>query len=482
MEKISRRRLIENSALLLGAASAGEAAVQAPARPASRRVSPNEVVNVAVVGINGQGKSHVRAYAAMPDVRIVALCDADTATYAPSLEIIKQAGKPEPATLQDVRKLLERKDIDCVSSATPNHWHALIAIWAMQAGKDVYIEKPASHEVLEGRRMVEAARKYGRICQVGTQSRSNKGMRDAIEFIHKGGIGKVYLARGLCYKRRESIGKVTEPTVPPPTVDYDLWLGPAPQAPVLRRRFHYDWHWQWDYGNGDLGNQGVHEMDKARWGLNKKRFPQSVFAVGGRFGYEDDGQTPNTELVFLDYGDAWIIFEVRGLPTNDLRGARVGNIWYGTKGIVVSGSYSSATAYDLHGTKIAEFDGGGNHHANFLQAVRSRRSSDLNCDIEEGHQSAALGHLGNISLRLGAPEPFTNRAKRFANANNEIWETFGRFEDHLASNGIALQAESYRHGRKLVIDPKAERFAEDAEANRLLTREYRAPYVVPDRV
>jgi len=418
----------------------------------------------------------------MPDVEIAAICDADTATFAPALAIIQQAGKKAPDTVQDVRRILDRQDIHCISSATPNHWHALVAIWAMQAGKDVYIEKPASHEVLEGRRMVEAARKYGRICQVGTQSRSNKGMRDAIEFIHKGGIGKVYLARGLCYKRRDSIGKVTSATPVPATVDYPLWLGPAPEKPVMRRQFHYDWHWQWDYGNGDIGNQGVHEMDKARWGLGARRFPKSVLGIGGRFGYVDDGQTPNTELVFLEYDDAWIIFEVRGLPTNDLRGARVGNIWYGTKGIVVSGSYSSAVAYDLRGERIRAFDGGGDHHRNFIEAVRSRKPSHLNCDVEEGHQSAALCHLGNVSLRLGTDEQFSNKAKRFGNGNNEVWETLGRFEDHLAANGVALDTATYRLGRTLKIDPRTESFIGDEEANRMLTRTYRPPFVVPDRV
>jgi predicted dehydrogenase len=482
MEKLSRRRLLEDSLALLTVTAAGTA-VAAPAQTrAQRRVAASERLRIAVVGVHGQGKSHVRAYAGMDDVEIVAICDADTDCFGPALEIVQKAGKKTPEAVQDVRRLLDRKDIDCISSATPNHWHALVAIWAMQAGKDVYIEKPACHELLEGRRMVEAARKYGRICQVGTQSRSNKGMRDAIAFIHKGGIGRVYLARGLCYKPRASIGKVTGPTPVPSTVDYNLWLGPAPQKPVMRQRFHYDWHWQWDYGNGDIGNQGVHEMDKARWGLNKKALPVSALGLGGRFGYVDDGETPNTELVFLEYPDAWIVFEVRGLPTNDLRGARVGNIWYGTEGIVVSNSYSSAVAYDLLGNKKASFDGGGDHHRNFINAVRSRKYTDLTCDIEEGHLSAALCHLGNISFRLGSDEPFSAKAKRFGDGNAEVWETFGRFEDHLAANGIQLAEGTYRLGRKLRVDPRAERFVGDEEANRMLTREYRAPFVVPERV
>ncbi|NLH98814.1 MAG: Gfo/Idh/MocA family oxidoreductase [Chthonomonadales bacterium] len=482
MERLSRRRLIEDSLAALTVTAVGASVSAEPTARRQRTVSPSERLRIAVVGVHGQGRSHVSAYSAMDDVEIVAICDADTACFGPALEIVQKAGKKTPETVQDVRRLLDRKDIDCISSATPNHWHALVAIWAMQAGKDVYIEKPASHNVLEGRRMVEAARKYGRICQVGTQSRSNKGMRDAIAYIHKGGIGKVYLARGLCYKRRDSIGKVTAPTAVPATVDYNLWLGPAPEKPVMRQRFHYDWHWQWDYGNGDIGNQGVHEMDKARWGLNKRSLPKSALGIGGRFGYVDDGETPNTELTFLEYDDAWIVFEVRGLPTNDLRGARVGNIWYGTEGIVVSNSYSSAVAYDLLGNQKVKFDGGGNHHRNFIEAVRSRKVRDLNCDVEEGHLSAALCHLGNISFRLGTDEPFSGKSAKLGGGNAEVWETFGRFEDHLAANGIKLESATYRLGRRLSIDARSERFVGDEEANRMLTRQYRTPFVVPDRV
>jgi len=482
MEKLSRRRLIEDSLAALGTAALATAVESPTPAQTGRKVGPNDRIRIAVIGVHGQGRSHVKAYSGMKDVEIVAICDADTATFGPALEIVRQAGKKEPETVQDLRRVLDRKDIDCISSATPNHWHSLLAIWAMQAGKDVYMEKPASHELLEGRRMVEAARKYGRICQIGTQSRSNKGMRDAIAFLHKGGIGKVYLSRGLCYKRRDSIGKVTAPTPVPPTVDYNLWLGPAPEKPVMRRQFHYDWHWQWDYGNGDIGNQGIHEMDKARWGLGKTRLPKSALSLGGRFGYVDDGETPNTQLVFLEYDDSWIIFEVRGLPTNDLRGARVGNIWYGTEGIVVSSSYSSAVAYDLLGNKIASFDGGGDHHRNFIEAVRSRKRAVLNSDVQEGHLSAALFHLGNTSYRLGTEEPFSNKTKRFGNGNNEMWETIGRFEDHLAANGIRLENAVYRLGRKLVVDAAKEQFVGDEEANRLLTRQYRPPFVVPDKV
>ena len=243
----------------------------------------------------------------------------------------------------------------------------------MQNGKDVYVKKPVSHNVSEGRRMVEVARKTNKICQTGTQSRSSDGLKEAMAYLHEGNLGKITLARGLCYKRRPSIGKVDGPQDPPPTVDYDLWCGPAEKLPIMRKRFHYDWHWQWNTGNGDLGNQGIHEMDKARWGLNKQVFPQTVLGLGGRFGYEDDGNTPNTELVFMDYGDCKLIFEVRGLETPDLKGAKVGNLYYGEKGYMVVPSYEHAIAYDNDGKVLKEFKGKESHFRNFID-VRFRHS------------------------------------------------------------------------------------------------------------
>ena len=481
MKDLSRRRFLEDSLALLTVGAAGIAPIVAPAATIRRRRGPNEQLRVAVVGVHGQGMSHVGSLLGMSDVTIAAICDADTACFArPVREIEAKTGRT-PRTYQDIRKLLEDKEIDAISSATPNHWHALIAIWSMQAGKDVYIEKPASHEVVEGRRMIEAARKYGRICQVGTQSRSTAGMREAMEFLHSGKLGKIRLARALCYKPRGSIGLAGGPQTPPSTVDYDLWLGPAPMVQPTRRQFHYDWHWFWDYGNGDLGNQGVHEMDKARWGLGKSTLPKSVMTIGGRFGYKDDGQTPNTEVIFLDWDDARIIFEVRGLSTPALNGARVGNIWYGTEGILVAPSYSSATAYDNSGTIIRKFDGGGSHHRNWVNAIYSRDPADLNCDIAEGHLSAALCHMGNISLRTGSLQPFDTTTKRFGD-DKDAHETIGRTEEHLAANGVVLSDTRYMLGRKLAINAGAENFGGDHAANALLTRRYRKPYIVPDKV
>ena len=487
MERLSRRRFLEDSVLALAAASVPAAALAAPHGDKGRKVGANDKIRIAVIGINSRGKNHVEDLAKKDDVEIVYLCDADTATFAKNLKVIADAGKPTPKTVQDMRRIFDDKEVDAVSIATQNHWHALSAIWALQAGKDVYVEKPVSHNVWEGRQIVHAARKYGRICQTGTQSRSMKGMRDAIQFLHDGNLGKVHLARALCYKRRPSIGKVTSPQTPPQTVDYNLWSGPAPLNPVMRSQFHYDWHWQWDYGNGDLGNQGIHEMDKARWGLKKNEMPRSVLSLGGRFGYEDDGQTANTQLVFFDYGDSQLIFEVRGLETPEFvpgkagRGAKVGNMFYGEKGVMVMPNYNSGVAFDNDGNKIATFTGEGDHFRDFLDAMRSRKQTDLNADIEEGHLSSALCHLGNISYRLGELVPFSSKSKTFGD-NKDAYEAFGRFEDHLAASGIDLKTAQYRLGRDLDLNVHQETFKGDKEANRMLTRDYRSPFVVPKKV
>jgi hypothetical protein len=351
----------------------------------------------------------------------------------------------------------------------------------MQAGKDVYVEKPVSHNVTEGRRIVEAARKYKRICQTGTQSRSSKGLQEAIAFVQSGKLGKLQVSRGLCYKPRGSIGKVDGPQSIPKTVDYDLWCGPAPKKPLMRKRLHYDWHWVWDYGNGDLGNQGIHEMDKARWGLGVNQLPRSVMSVGGRFGYVDDGETANTQVCIYDYGDQQLIFEVRGLMTDPLRGARVGNIYHCTDGYLVVPNYHGGIAFTKDGKEIQRFEGGGDHFVNFLKAVRSRNNSDLSADILEGHLSSALCHLGNISYRLGSLQPFSKKTEAFGD-NKEAFETFARMEEHVRDNKVPLDSTSYRLGPKLLFDPQAERFVDNSAADALLTREYRSPFVVPERV
>src|SRR5262245_3307 len=347
MRSLTRRDFLHDSAALT-AALAG--ARMLPAEEAEAKKSDaNDQLNVAVIGVRGRGRDHVNGFAGKHNCVITTICDVDDDAAGPAIKSAEKAQGRAPQFVKDLRKVLDDKSINIVSIATPNHWHALAAIWALQAGKDVYVEKPVSHNVSEGRRIVEAARKYNRICQTGTQSRSMAGMRQSIEFIQSGKLGKIKLARGLCYKLRPSIGKVDGEQPIPQTVDYDLWCGPAPMKPLMRKRLHYDWHWTWDYGNGDLGNQGIHEMDKARWGLGKTELPRSVVSVGGRFGYVDDGETANTQICVFDYGDCELIFEVRGLPSKPLQGASIGNIFYGSEGYLVCPSYDSGVAYNLKG-------------------------------------------------------------------------------------------------------------------------------------
>jgi predicted dehydrogenase len=496
MRTFDRRDFLKSSA---GAAGLFALAAQFDSVRAEDKSEPtkngsaNEQIRIACIGVHGQGKSHVGGFAGSKfNTVVAAICDADEAVVGPAMKIAESKQGAAPKYFQDIRKLLEDKNIDAVSIAMPNHWHALAAIWAMQAGKDVYVEKPVSHNVREGRIIVETARKLSRICQTGTQSRSQPGMRHAIEYVHSGKIGKVRVSYGTCYKRRGSIGKVKEPTPIPKTVDYDLWCGPARKEPLMRAKLHYDWHWVWNTGNGDLGNQGIHEMDKARWGLGKATFPNSVFSIGGRFGYVDDGETANTQLIVLDYGDSELIFEVRGLPSDNpypgkveaeaKRGSNyVGNIFYGTEGIVVCPSYSNGVAMTPDGQVVQKFSGGGNHFENFIKAVRSRKFEDLNADILEGHLSSALCHLGNISYRLGTTQPYDSAAKAFGDDKSAA-EAMARMSEHLKTNGVALDQTPYRVGPKLMIDPKTESFVSDPKANELLFREYRKGFVVPDKV
>jgi len=479
----SRRQLLEET-LLSAAAAAAAASVAGCAGSGSvaggKPAAPSDRLRVAIVGLNGRGMSHVRAFAKRDDTEIVAICDVDKEAFGPALRTVRGRQSRDPVCVQDLRRVLDDRSIDAVSIATPNHWHALGASWAVQAGKDVYLEKPVSHHGHEGRVLVDLARQHGRIVQTGSQSRSNPGMRQFIDYVRSGKLGKVQLARGLCYKRRKSIGQVARPQPPPGHLDYDLWLGPAPRrADVPRERLHYDWHWQWAYGDGDIGNQGVHEMDKARWGLGKQSLPSSVVAIGGRFGYQDDGETPNTQVCFYDYGDAQLIFEVRGLDTDRLSGVKVGNIFYGDQGFGVSTSYSSGTIFDRDGDEVAHFGGDGDHFDNFVQAVRSRRHTDLTADVEDGHLSAALCHLGNISYRLGSAQPRGSLPAALAPTPNAE-EAFVRFERHLLDNDVPVAKASFTLGLPLGVDPAAERLLDGgAEAAALWQPSYRAGFALP---
>ena len=484
MFDVSRREFLRYGAMLSAAGSVAAPLAAADPKPA-KRGSANERLRVAVVGVRSRGMSHVGGFVggkknAAQNTIITHVCDADEGVIGKAMTQVEADQGSAPKFVQDYRKLIENPDIDVISIATPNHWHALMAVLAMRAGKDVYVEKPVSHNVREGRLIVEASAKYGKICQTGTQSRSMLGMRQAIEYVHSGKIGDVNLAYGTCYKDRKTLGKVNGVQPTPKTMDYDLWCGPARVIAPTRKSVHYDWHWIWEYGNGDLGNQGIHEMDKARWGLGVAQLPESVVSVGGRFGYVDDGETANTQVCLYDFGGKKLIFEVRGLPTKDFRGSQVGNVFVGSEGYVVCPSYHSGVVYDKDGKKVTEFKGGGeeSHFANFVKAVRSRKRTDLHADILEGHLSSALCHLGNISYRLGAETTFEKDVGAMADCP-EAADAVKRMREHLTENKVDLAKAVGRVGVKLGIDPKTETFTgNNPSAQAMLFREYRKGFEI----
>ena len=491
MSSLTRREFIKGS---LAAGLGVGASTGLVGTVCGQVLGANDNIRVAIVGLRSQGTYHIDTFRKIDGVRVAALCDADRNILEREANRFSERGERVDC-YADVRKLLEDKNIDAIATATPNHWHSLLTVWACQAGKDVYVEKPVSHNIWEGRKMVEAARKYKRIVQAGTQRRSDTGVLEAFKYIQQGNLGKIKLARGFCYKRRESIGKVSGPQAIPEGVDYDLWTGPAPLVPLRRKNLHYDWHWVWATGNGDIGNQGVHEMDMCRWILGEKGLARRVMSIGGRFGYEDDGETANTQIAILDYEPVPIIFEVRGLPRgkdnpamDSYRGIRIGVV-IECEGGYFAGGGGGGWVYDNEHRKVKQFsgDGGGGHQGNFIKAVRSRKVSDLNADIEEGHLSSALCHMANISHRLGqmsCPEEVHERIQ----GNKEAEETFARFSEHLTANEVDLSKEQVVLGPWLAIDPEKERFVSDGEydmgrwANGLLSREYRKGFTVPAQV
>jgi len=485
MSNYSRRQFLEDS-LLAAAAMAVLPASEVLAAKAKQKkqpqqpVSPNEKVTVMICGVNGRGRDHIKELAGRSGVEIAYICDPDEALGESRVDSVAKKQERRPKFIRDLREGLDDKSLNAVTIATPNHWHSLAAIWAMQAGKDVYVEKPVSYNVSEGRRLVEAARKYHRVCQAGMQCRSMGGSIDAIKYVLDGKIGTVKLARGLCYKRRDSIGPKGVYEVPK-SVDYNLWQGPASERPLTRPKFHYDWHWQYHWGNGDMGNQGPHQMDLARWGLGMDRLSDQVISYGGRLGYEDAGDAANTQVAIHQSGDKTLVFEVRGLKTEPLKGAGVGVIFYGSDGYVVLTSYTAGAAFDLKGNKVQEFKGAGDHYANFFDAVRSRKPEILHAESLEGHLSAGLAHTGTISYRLGQTMPVTEIQKQLAavKCNDDCFETLDRTIAHLKANGVDLEKTQLTLGPMLGMNATAETFVGNDAASALLTREYRKPFVVP---
>lgn len=505
MSKLNRRGFFRAAA----AGAACSAVTIAGTKASGRVLGANDTVRVGVIGLHGRGQLHASMVSSTPGLTLAALCDVDPAVLASALGKAAPDGR-RVTGFADVRQLLEAKDLDAVSVATPNHWHSLIGIWACQAGKDVFVEKPVSHNVWEGRQLVEAARKYRRMVQAGTQARANPDVIESVAWVRAGNLGAIKYAQGLCYNPRLPIGKVGHGEIPP-GLDYDLWTGPAPLQPLRRQNLHYDWHWLYDYGNGDLGNQGIHEMDIARWFLGYQSLSPRVMSIGGRLGYDDDAQTPNTQFVYHDYDGPPLIFEVRGLPkSKQFQGDKP--VWAknmdvplgferspvigvvveceGGRFIVAHGG-DTLLAVDPAGKTIRDFRrpdprfgnawSKGDHYlwTNWLAAIRSRNAGELHAEILQGHLSSALCHTGMISHRLGKAVPDSEIRERIQ-GNSLAAERFQSLQEHLARNGVDLAQTHAALGPWLTMDPQAERFRDHAGANALLRRQDRTPFSVPE--
>lgn len=416
---------------------------------------PGEVINVAVAGINDRGgyyggTGHTANFTKIKNSRVVAICDADVNCFPKAVADIEKMGGEKPETVVDFRELLDRKDIDVISIATPDYWHALMTIWSCQAGKDVYVEKPVSYNVVEGRKMVQAARKYNRIVQAGTQYRSNRLSQKAVQLLMDGIVGEIYMGRGTVYRHRPSIGRVADSAVPE-GVNWDMYRGPAPMIPFNKNHFHYNWHWYWDTATGEFGNNGVHAMDRIRMAMKINTHPKKIGCCGGFYGWDSDQEVPNLQAATFEYENGKIMeLEVRSLYSPEEGGI----LFFGTQGYAVLGINSfqtfmgpkkdpglNLTVKDLEPDPVLdEYAAAGieYHFVNFLDCVSSRKREDLLADIEEGHLSTAMMHLGNIA---------------------------------------------YLTGRKLIFKGETERFVDDDEANSFLTRkEYRKPYLLPEEV
>jgi predicted dehydrogenase len=501
MKQTSRRDFLKTS-MVAGLGLAAQRKTFAAA--ASRTVGANDAVRVAVIGmggtetiggVGGRGHQLIASLLQVPDARIVALCDVDQTFLQREAQPFKDRGQTV-ATHTDLRRVFDDKTIDAVVIATPNHWHGLATVWACQAGKDVYTEKPFSHDIWEGRQMVAAARKYGRIVQTGTQNRSSPLLRKAFDEVRSGALGRIRYAHAIMYRGRDGIGRVDAPTPLPATLDYDLWCGPTPKVPLRRKQLHYEWHWFWDTGNGEIGNNGVHMMDICRWALGPNQAPPRAMSIGGRFAVNDAAETPNTQIALLDYQPAPLICEIRNVRSTT-GGPSIGTFRNRTRGIVIdceggyfAGDSTGGAFFDRQNKKIKDIENDRSsgrlevaHLSNFVAAIRSRRSADLACEAAEGHYSAAACHMANVSYRLGKqakPDAIRERIR----PQPELTDAFDRCREHLRENGVDLDATPAVIGPWVTFDAKQERFVNEfaAAANALSRREYRAPFVMPELV
>lgn len=495
MTKTTRRSFLKQTL------AAAATVTLAGTKSSGRVLGANEAIRIGVAGLNGRGRDHVDAFANMPDVQITYLIDPDRRVFAKGfkgkgakqttnvVDYVRDKCKTAPKTVQDVRDALNDHNLDAITVATPNHWHALMTIWGCEAKKDVFVEKPCCHSINEGHMAAAYAARYGRIVQHGTQNRSDPNWAKVAAIIHSGKLGKLLVSRGLCYKRRDDPAGMVPSVkqVPTPSeLDFNLWLGPAAERPYHENLVPYRWHWFWDFGNGDIGNQGVHQMDIARWMIPNARHPKTALSLGGRFGPTDQGETPNTQLAIFEYEGTKLIFEVRGLATDKYLGEGVGNIFHleegtivGNKQFIPKGKTAPEPLPDFGVSVDAERYKGG-HYANFIKAVRSRKLSDLNADVVEGFYSSSLCHLANASYRVGAMTPFNQKAKAFGD-DKDAAEALARMEEHLKKNAVALDGQSYRLGKKLKLNLETDN-VNDPQARAILNGKSRKGFEVPGKV
>ena len=468
MKRLARRSFLKGTTLAIGAATA--------LAPHARVLGANDDLRLATVGFRGHGGLHIRLLRELPGVRVVALCDADRAVLERGMRQAEELGQPVEGYV-DLRKLLENDRIDAITTATPNHWHVLVTVWGCQAGKDVYVEKPLSQNIFEGRKAVEAADKYDRIVQWGNQQR---GHRTSPLHLERENLGKIRVVWSSLNRMRQGIGKVDGPQEVPESVDYDLWTGPAPLEPLRRRNLHYDWHWVWPTGSGEIGNNGIYQIDAARLRLGQNVLPRRVMSLGGRFLFDDDGETPNTQIALFQFDPGpLLILEVRNFPSEE-----------GPRTFPTRARYERGDA-GLPGTTGPEGERGGfsahkGHLFNFLSAVRSRRTGDLRAPLIEGHLSSAMVHMANISYRLGSPQNVEAAREAVQERGSEAVEVFEGFREHLAVNGVDFAKTEIVVGPWLEMDPQTERFVGSSplveQANALARGHYREPFVVPEDV
>ena len=490
MSQVSRRRFLKRS---LAATAGSYAALSSAGGLMPSVLGANDEIRIAVAGIRGRGNGHINHFQSLPGVKVVALCDPDKKVLAERMGQVKEKYGTDVKGDVDIRKILDLKDVDALVIAAPNHWHSLMTIWACQAGKDVYVEKPVSHSIWEGRKMVEAARKYNRIVQAGTQQRSCPATIEAARDIQADKYGKVLWVHCSKLGARGPIGKVTEPQPVPENIDYNLWAGPAPMTPVMRKQFHYDWHWQWNWGDGEMANWGVHYLDDLHHILGWKDIPNKVIAAGNRFAWDDNGQTPNMHFALLHYDELPVVIDVRNLPDPQRRGGKSGAVYLGSRGgnhIQCEAGYIRISRgggwfYDNDGKRVHQYkgNGGSGHAQNFIDAMRSRRRQDQAAEIAVGHQSTAICHQANMAWRAGA-EASVDEVRENMKSHEDALNTLKDMLEQLDGNSVDLAKEPFVLGPALTYDRASERYVgpNAAKANRYVKCSYRNPFVVPENV